>query len=53
MAKKVKEDDGKMKGSPNLNERPPVTPPHIKSQLEKAKEAKSYAGILKSGMSKK
>jgi hypothetical protein len=52
MAKKVK-DDGKMKGSPNLPSRPPVTPPHIKSQLEKATEAKAYAGILKSGMSKK
>ena len=53
MAKKVKEDDGKMKSSPNLNERPPVTPPQIKSKLEKSQEAKAYAGILKSGMSKK
>jgi len=52
MAKKVK-DDGKIKGSSNLPERPPVQVPLPKSITEVSKETKAYAGILKSGMSKK
>jgi hypothetical protein len=51
MAKKVK-DDGSIKGSTNLPTRPDVSVPQPKANFEKSKEAKNYAGILKSGMSK-
>lgn len=53
MAKEVKENDGKIKGSNNLPTRPDVSVPQPKANFEVSKEAKSYAGILKSGMSKK
>jgi hypothetical protein len=52
MAKKVK-DDGKMKGSPNLPSKPTVVRPDFKVPKQTSEDAKAYAGILKSGVSKK